>query len=646
MLQNKEARKRGNDVKAITHICMPDLSVVGLLVVSRYFKKGSTYFHYGILPRYLRGVVKIFRISPRIIESILSRVAGIPVMEISQGDDVAGYNDFHIGTQEQVSVIAEALIPLIENDPWFPLLEKLLGREPALSYALKQIADGKIFQQLIASISCCVSLGDSVRCMVVWDCGWPVEWLNVIKRNTPYAKLDFFQWPNWYLTAANGFFALSTTLEIIWIGFGAFRRCKGGKIKNRKHYKIITEFIDPRRLNNTCYDADYWVDEKNISKKDILFFLTNDQKRMLQGIGYKITKTISDVRSKGYDIQLIDTMTYPWAILKEYSGHSSKIMGKAVTADKTILAEMIIKALKEYLSFYPLFYHYSADNFIYLTFPNGHSGLRYNSGIITGLCRKNSVRSIGCQTRAVHSKNYEYVFDSFDLHFAWGNVWHEMMGSSTLFIRKCIVTGCTYFDYLLPAAAAYKTAHQNSNHKRLNVCIFPGDISPRHHYSLNYAISFMVNCARLAVDNPDIDFVVKNKEPQYTDTICASEAFMDIYRQTDGNFRFEDRPRHDYMDLLCSSDIIIAVGFTTPGFEALMLNKRIIYYNELKYGGQAYRELPDSIARNDEELADLFKKAVNDYEMYAENIAEVLKSLDPFRDGRARERICGILIGK
>jgi polysaccharide biosynthesis PFTS motif protein len=156
----------------------------------------------------------------------------------------------------------------------------------------------------------------------------------------------------------------------------------------------------------------------------------------------------------------------------------------------------------------------------------------------------------------------------------------------------------------------------------------------------------MVNCARLAVDNPDIDFVVKNKEPQYTDTICASEAFMDIYRQTDGNFRFEDRPRHDYMDLLCSSDIIIAVGFTTPGFEALMLNKRIIYYNELKYGGQAYRELPDSIARNDEELADLFKKAVNDYEMYAENIAEVLKSLDPFRDGRARERICGILIGK
>ena len=643
MMQNSKETKGGKGVRTITHICMPDLSVIDLFIVSRAFNNGCSFLHYGILPRYLRGIIKIFKISPRTIETILSWLAGIPVMEVSQGDDVAGYNHFHIGTQEQVSIIAEALLPLIERDRWFPLLEKLLGKEPALSYAVKQIADRKIFQQLIASISCCVNIADGEHCIVAWDYGWPAEWLDVIRRNALYAKLDFFKWPNWYIKAVTIFSVLLLIQEMAWIGFGILRRGLSGKINNKKHYKIVTEFIDPGRLNNTCYDADYWVDEKRINKKDIVFFLTNDQKKELKRIGCKISKTISDVQSKGYDIQLLETLTYPLEILKEYKGYSSEIMGKAVTVPKTIIAKVVIKALKEYINFYPLFYHYSADNFIYLTFPNGQSGLRYNSGIITGLCRKNGIRSISCQTRAVHSKNYEYAFDSFDLHFAWGSVWCDMMGSGMQFIRKHMVTGCTNLDYLLPAALDHKRTHPFTNRERLNVCIFPGDISPRHHYSLNYAISFIVSCTRLAVDNPDIDFVVKNKEPHYTDTICASEVFMNVYRQARGNFRFEDRPRHDYVDLLCSSDIIIAIGFTTPGFEAMMLNKRVIYYNELKYGGQAYSELPDSIAGTGEELSKLFKKAVNDYKVYTKQIEGVLNSFDPFRDGRARERINSVL---
>ncbi|MFH2011569.1 MAG: hypothetical protein ABIJ37_02505 [Pseudomonadota bacterium] len=634
--------KNDNDLKTLTHICMPELSVVGLLIVSWSFKNSNTFFYYDIFPRYLRGIVKIFGISPKSIEAVLSWFAGITLIQVKQGDDVAGYSDFHIGAQEWVSVISEELIPLIENDHWFSILEKLLGKEPALSYAVKQIADCKIFKQLVASISCCASIGYSARCVAVWDCRWPEEWLDVIKRNALHARFDFFKWPNWCRTARNVFFVLSLIPKIIRVGLGIFKRGISWKINDKKHYKIITEFIDPRRLNNTCYDPDCWVDGKSIHKEDIFFFITNEQKRILEGIGYKITKTLSDVRHKGYEIQLLDTLSYPPVILQEYILHAFKIMGKAFTTNNTVVADVMIKALKEYLNFYPLFYRYSADNFIYLTFPNGHSSLRHNSGIITGLCRKNGIRSVGCQTRAVHSKNYEYVFDSFDLHFAWGRVWYGMMGTTTRFIRQCTITGCIYLDYLMQEDRKMQNA---SGSDRIQVCIFPGDISPRHHYSLGYALSFIINCARLAVDNPDIDFVIKNKEPEYTDIMLASEAFMEIYRQTKGNLRFEDRLRHEYIDLLCTSDIIIAIGFTTPGFEALMFKKRVIYYNELKYGGQAYSEIPDLIAGNYDELAVLFKNAVNDYEIYAENIAGVLKGLDPFRDGRALERINCILTG-
>jgi len=634
-----------DDIKKNIHICMPELTFVGMLIIAMSFKKSKALFQYDILPRYLRGVVRFLKVSPKTIEAVLSWVAGIPVEQIKY-DDVVGYSDFHIGTQEKVSVIAAELLPLIETDCCFSLLEKILGKEPALSYAVKQIADEKIFKQLVASISCCVSNRDNARCIVAWNWGWPEEWLHIIKRNALYSEFDFFKWPGWYKKAAAVFFAFSLIPEIIKTVFWVFKRGVCLEKKDKKHYKIITEFIDPRRFNNTCYDADFWVDGKIIHKKDILFILTHEQKTALASIGYLISDITKDIKRKGYEIQETDTLPYPLLILKEYAIHILNIIKKAFTINSVILAQVLLRGLKEYLCFYPFFYHYSADNFIYLTIPNGHSGLRFNSGIITSLCRKSGIRSIGIQTRVVYSKNYEYAFDCFDLYFAWGKVWFEMLGSGSRFIRDHIVTGCTYLDYLSSASEAYKKKQTAAAPtRRLQVCIFPSDISPRHHYSLNYVISFMVNCARLAIYNPDIEFVVKNKEPQYTATIRNSESFMKIYGQIKDNFRFEDSPRYDYIELLCSSDIIIAIGFTTPGFEAMLLNKRVIYYSELKYGGQAYSDLPDFIAGNYEELVAVFKKAIVDYSIYIDKNVSFLNDLDPFRDGRARERINQILVG-
>jgi hypothetical protein len=89
---------------------------------------------------------------------------------------------------------------------------------------------------------------------------------------------------------------------------------------------------------------------------------------------------------------------------------------------------------------------------------------------------------------------------------------------------------------------------------------------------------------------------------------------------------------------------VIAIGFTSPGAEAALLGKRVIYYSELKTGGEAFRHLPDFIAHNGDELSRLFETAVNDYQDYARLNSAKLDSLDPFRDGRARSRITEMLV--
>ena len=317
---------------------------------------------------------------------------------------------------------------------------------------------------------------------------------------------------------------------------------------------------------------------------------------------------------------------------------------KCITqVDVLLSGNIFLKAWSEYLNFLPMFSHCQAGNFIYLTFPNGRTGLRYNSGIVTGLCRSCGILSVGCQTRAIHSNNYEYGFDCFDVYLAWGRVWHEMLGEGMRFIDRVIIVGCIYLDYLLPAY--HESWGRYARQERLNVCIFPTDIDPKHHYTLNYALSFMKSCVRLAMAHRDIHFVVKSKEPEYAEIILNDNEFMDLYRRAKDNFIFLNRPRYDYADLLFLNNIFIAVGFTTPGMEALLLGKRTIYYNELNYGGMAYNNLPQLVADGEESLSNVFKQAVQDFETYTEINSENLNELEPFRDGNARRRIYEEIFG-
>ena len=68
---------------------------------------------------------------------------------------------------------------------------------------------------------------------------------------------------------------------------------------------------------------------------------------------------------------------------------------------------------------------------------------------------------------------------------------------------------------------------------------------------------------------------------------------------------------HDLNKLSDDSTLVIAMGFTSPGFQALIRGTNTIYYSELT---GTERELSnfEFVATNYEEVQTLFKKYIND----------------------------------
>ena len=101
------------------------------------------------------------------------------------------------------------------------------------------------------------------------------------------------------------------------------------------------------------------------------------------------------------------------------------------------------------------------------------------------------------------------------------------------------------------------------------------------------------------------------------------------------NFKILDRPRMKFMDLLLESELVISIGFTTPGIDAILLNKKSIYFNQLDGAGILFKKIPDFVAESQSELVLFFEKLISEKRYKPSNI----NLLDPYQDGKAIERI-------
>ncbi len=634
-------------LKIIDHICLPVLSVLALLIVSFSREKRGAVIHYGILPRYLRGFCRLFKIQTGTIVSVLSACFCLKIREIKYGDDISDLPHLHLSIMEKVTTITGELLAEIQADPGVRGLAALIGEKPALAYTAKYLAGQELFPQILPLVACYANLKPPGNYLVVWGQQWPLSWQRLIQRHLEWISFDFFQWPLWLLLMRRVLAKINFVLKLPAITIASILE-HGIVLKTipKKSFKMITEFIDPGRLNGTAYDADYWIDGEKVRKDEVLFFLTKNQKKFLNGAGYTVENIFKLFNDKNYQLVQLEKLSFPYTLLKSLFFHYLTLLN-IILSNNHLSCYVVAKAWSDYLAYAPLFQHYFSKNLIYLTFPNGHTGVRSDEAILTGLCRKHGLRSVGCQTRTIYAKKFEDFFDCYDLYFSWGPAWHEMLPGRMDFVEKIIEVGCIYLDYLIPYSKKYFKANPYKDHKRkITVSIFPSDISYNHHHTKKYVTSFLTNCARLAQAYPDVDFLVKNKDPENIEIIMADNEFRQLYSSVRDNFTFISRLRHDYAEVMAKADLIIAIAFTTPGIEGLLMGKPSIYFSDLKCGGQAFASIPDLVAHNFNELEKLFTKIVIDGELNPYVFSSNVKMVDPFTDGQALTRINDILVGQ
>lgn len=631
--------------KKITHICMPVLFIIALLVLRVSKREGRLIIYYDILPRYLRGVTRIFHIPLEKFVSVLSIITGLPIQKIKHGDDVPDYPHLHLKAMETVTAISEQLITEMKLSNGILCLKKVIGNEPAKAYTAKYLSQYQLFPYVLPVVSNYKSLQSPEDYFVVWNLAWPANWNQSIQKNLKWIKFKTFKCPGWYLYMQRslGKIAIFLAIPVITLRY-IMKRGVTSKSVAKKHFKVITEFIDPKRLNQTAYDADYWIDNDKINNDDILFFLTNNQKRYLISNGYSTKDIIKLFNDKKYELAILNNLSYTFYSLKFLFILYIKLIPSIFKLKNFISCLILSKAWSEYIQFLPLFLHYSSKSLIYITFPNGYTGLRYDDAIVTALCRENGIKSYGCQTRTIYANKFEDCFDCFDIYFSWGTAWAQISSARMLFIKKSMTVGCIYLDHFLPLYSKHLESIGNKQKKMLTISIFPSDISHIHHYTINYTKSLLMNCATLAKKFPQYNFIIKSKNSDYTKIMMDEKDFYEAYCNVGNNFSFVDQAKYDYANVLFDSDIVIAIGFTTPGAEALLLGKRAIYFSELRCGGQAFRHIPFLVADSEKQMEEHFSRALLCHLNPAEMDMHSLDKLDPFRDGRSLSRIQGILL--
>jgi hypothetical protein len=542
---------------------------------------------------------------------------------------------------ETSSRIADQLVSGLRYDKWMSLMGRLVGTTPATAFTTKHLAHAVVWRQVLAVMICSANLNDRVVLTVVWNADWPGSWLDVLETNLRDIPFEFFKWPAWYVSAYRA--VLKYSLLVKLLAAIVWRVCQRGISAKgaAKDFKVFAEFIEPARLKGTPHDADYWVDRENIKADEILFFLTEEQERVLLRDGYKLKSVLRDAQEQGYQIRRLRELPYSTDFLRNLWSNLIALIHGLPAREWSPTGSEFYRASCEYLRYASLFTNYRGKSLVYPRFPNGNATWRFNNAILTSLCRAYGVKSVGCQTRVQYANEFEFLFDCYDIFLVWGPAWVDFLGEGTRFVDRTIPVGCIYLDN---AYSNGKTSlPRNETSSSISVTVFTGDLGGSH-FTLGYSLSFVKHCVRLARKYPYCHFRVKTKEPEHVATILADEEFRSLYTGLEGSFVFWERARHDYFEILDSSDIVLAIGFTSPGAEAALLGKRVIYYTELKTGGEVFRQLPDFIAHNGDELTELFDIAVKDYQEYARLNSNKLDSLDPFRDGLARKRIAEVLV--
>lgn len=265
---------------------------------------------------------------------------------------------------------------------------------------------------------------------------------------------------------------------------------------------------------------------------------------------------------------------------------------------------------------------------VYNTLPNGSGSTRYDSGLITGVCRKNGVKSISYQSRIMYLRSIVYSFDSFDQFFIWGEVWQKEFISKN-FIHKIDVIGHPEF-----VKNTKPTQRLEFNKKYdLKVVVFDSDIvfGEAQHYNTEYAQAFvrtfLIAIGRVLEETENFDNIsvyFKTKKPENKVFYMNDFHICSLVKKFDKQINWVSKS--EYFEMLDWADKVVAIGYTTPGMEALMKGVPTIFFSPYQnIYSSTITSCPDELtAHNVDDLVKFLDSPSPFYDKFSEHLAKGL----------------------
>ena len=198
-------------------VCIPVLSILNLLYFRFLHLQGSYTIYYEILPRWFRGLSRVFPLTGSIYIKYLELITGCCIQPIKHGDNVKDYPNIRMDAYIQMVEIGEKLTNHFINDVWRQPLKSILGEEPSIAAAIKFFAHYQLRLYFFPVVLCYKTIinKDDKRLFVVCPVFWTKELQDIIKNDFGFSRIEFIHLP-WIFNLIN---KLTINIKVIrlWI---------------------------------------------------------------------------------------------------------------------------------------------------------------------------------------------------------------------------------------------------------------------------------------------------------------------------------------------------------------------------------------------------------------------------------------------
>lgn len=343
---------------------------------------------------------------------------------------------------------------------------------------------------------------------------------------------------------------------------------KDNSFSNKKKFEYASE------INHSNYFEKKFAEPNYLTfSKKCLYYLTSQQN--MEKINYsKFEKLDSFVDVRNKCISLVTKNDFTNLISKTNKLDKEKYL-------------LLLKLFNTYSEYEYLFSNFDISHNIFLQFTNDKRFVRLDSAIVTYLANKYNTNNISYQTRTPYLNDYTFYYDYFNVFFSWSPFWYS---SSEL---------TNSFEEIIPLGIDNSySSEQKSN----QVLIFTSDIADVTHNTKSYNINIINIAKELALKYKDFQFIIKTKFEEQ-----SRKEFKDI--ELLSNMKYA-HGTYELNKLISNSFIVISMGFTSPGFQAIIQGVNTIYYSELNFIQNKVSEF-EFVANSYDEVESLFEKYVN-----------------------------------